>query len=131
MDISADYSQVESGVWTPTFKGASFLVAHLTCVKFQRALQRLQQPYRKKLSEGSLDPAKHRDILCDAMAEGLIYDWSGVVRTVDGQSVNVPFSMKDCATALKKDPEFRDFITDFANNLDNFIKEEAAELGND
>lgn len=131
MDISADYTQVETGVWTPTFKGSSFLVAHLSCIKFQRALARLQQPFRKKLQEGTMDPAKHRDILCEAMAEGLIYDWTGVTRRGDnGETITVPYSVEMCKTALRKDPEMRDFVTDFANNLDNFIKDEAVELGN-
>lgn len=126
MDISADYSKVETGVWTPTFKGASFLVAHTSNLKFQRALARLQQPYNRKIKEGTLDPAKHKEIICEAMAEGLVYDWSGV--TEKGEAVK--YSKDLCKKALLRDPEFRDFVSEFAQTLANFIEEEVVELGN-
>lgn len=125
-NIDADLSSLESGIWED-FRGAKWLIAHISNTKFQRALARLQQPHRRKLAEGTIDPIVNRDIICQAMAEGILLGWDGVTSTGGG----VPYSKTTAATMLRKDPELRDFVTEFATLMSNYRNDEVEDLGND
>lgn len=125
--FDADLNSVNTGVWGE-FGNARFKIAHISNLKFQRALARLQQPHRRKIEAGSLDPKVNKDILAEAMAEGILLDWDQVV---DSKKVATPYSKEAGKVALLKNVEFRDWVSDFAMNLQNFREEEMEELGND
>lgn len=125
--FDADIPVIEDGVWAD-YQGSRFLVAHMSNMKFQRALARHQQPYRRKIEQGSIDPQTSKDLVCKAMSEGLLLDWKDVTSKT-GESV--PYTPQAGYVALSKNPEFRDFISDFAMNLSNFRAEEVEDLGND
>lgn len=124
--FDADLKTVDTGVWTE-FLGSRFLIAHISNMRFQRALARYQQPHRRKLEAGTLDPQTNRDILCRAMAEGLLIGWEGV-GSESGQPQ--PYSPEAAFTALTKNMEFRDFVSEFSLNLANFRDNEITDLGN-
>lgn len=124
--FDADLTNVESGVWI-NWSGSRFLIAHTSNMKFQRALARNQQPHRRKIENGTIDPAVNKDILCKAMAEGMLLDWADVV---NAQGVPTPYSTQAAFTALSKSVEFRDFVSDAAMNLMNFKNDEVEEMGN-
>lgn len=123
--FDADLSSIDAGVWTD-WNGSKFLVAHISNMKFQKMLARLQQPHRKKLEQGSLDPQTNRDILCKALSETVLLDWKDV-GSMSGQSV--PYSAQNAYHALRADPEFRDYIAEFATQMANYRATEVAELG--
>lgn len=116
----------EEGVWHE-WGGAKFLIAHMSNIVFQRALSRAQQPHRKKLEAGTLDPLIMRKVTCQAMSEGMLLDWADVCGD-DG--VATPYEPKHGFTMLMNDPEFREFVSDVAMNLTNFHEAEVEELGN-
>ena len=126
MIIDADLSAVDEGVWTE-FDGSQFKIAHISNLKFQRALSKLQQPHMRKINEGRLDPGVNKTILAQAMAEGILVDWKDV-KTKAGEEVK--FSAKAANAALLANVEFRDFVSDFATNIGHYRDEEVAELGN-
>jgi hypothetical protein len=115
----------ESGAWGE-FEGSQFLIAHLTSIRFQRTLAQLQQPHRRKIDAGTMDPQLSKDIVCKAMAKGLLLDWKDVV---DKSGEDVPFSNEAALKALTINPEFREFVSEFAQNLENFRQAELEEVG--
>lgn len=123
--FDADLSSIDQGVWTD-WNGSKFLVAHISNLKFQRLLARLQQPHRKKLEQGSMDPQTNRDILCKAMSESVLLNWEDVV---DVSGEKVPYNVQNAFHALKSDPEFRDYIADFSTQMANYRRTEVAEMG--
>ena len=127
MIIDADLSAVDEGVWGE-FDGSKFRIAHMSNTKFQRALARGQQPHMRKINEGRLDPEVNKRILCQAMAEGIVVDWSDVKNRA---GENVPYSVKAANMLLQGNPEFRDYVSDFALNFSHYREEEVTELGND
>jgi len=129
MAINIDQSNpgAEDGVWTK-YHGSEFLVVHIGHLKFQRALSRLQAPFRRKIEKGTMDPIESRDLLCTAMADALILDWKGVV---DSKGTDIPYSRKVCETALFNNPDLREYLQDFSMDLENFRVEEQTEKGND
>jgi hypothetical protein len=124
-NIDAKLSLIETGSWGE-FQGSKFLITHISNLRFQRALARLQQPHRRKIDTGSMDPALSKDLMCKAMSEALVLDWQNVV---DKDKNPVPFNVDNCYKALSRDPEFREFVTDYAINLQNFRDEEIAQEG--
>jgi hypothetical protein len=125
INIDNDNSLLTTGVWTE-YEGSRFLVTHMSNVAFQRALLRRQAPYKTKIDKGTLDPITSRELMMHAMSEGLILDWDKVV---DGKGDKVPFSKEVCFKALKNNEGLRDYLSEFAMNLDNFREAEKEALG--
>lgn len=123
--FDADLNAIDAGVWAE-WSGSRFLIAHISNMRFQRVLARLQQPHRKKLEAGNLDPQVSRDILCKAMAETVLLDWD----KVKSQSGDITqYSVQNALHALQKNPEFRDFVAEFASQMANYRAEEVEDLG--
>lgn len=120
INIDNDNSLLTAGVWTE-FAGSGFLVTHMSNVAFQRSVTRRQAPYKRKIDQGTIDPAIVREIFTQAMAECLILDWKNVA---DSKGAPVDFSKEACYKALTNNEDLRDFISDFAMNLDNFRQEQ-------
>ncbi|MDJ0952488.1 MAG: hypothetical protein QNJ81_02295 [Acidimicrobiia bacterium] len=115
----------ESGVWA-TWRGSQFLIASSGAMKFQRLFQRLQRPHRKAIDKNDLDPSVQVRLMATAMSQALILDWKDVV---DSKGEQVPFSQDTAFKVLSKNSEFRDFISEFATEISNFVTEEKEELG--
>ena len=121
---STDKNKTESGVWGD-FGGGKFLIAHTSNLSFQREFNRLQQPYRKQIDRNRLDPKVSTEIMCKAMAKGLLLDWKGV-----GESGKpIDYSEEMAAQVLIANEDLREFVQDFALNLDNFKQEVTEEAG--
>lgn len=125
INIDNDVTTIEDGVWVD-FEGSEFRIAHISNRQFQRELARLQQPHRRRIDAGTADPDLLRDIMCKAMSNGLVRDWKTVV---DSTGAEVKYEASLAYKALKNNPQLRDFVTDFATNLDNYHAEVVSELG--
>jgi hypothetical protein len=123
--FDADLNSIDTGVWAE-WSGSRFLIAHISNMGFQKRLALLQQPHRKKLESGSLDPQINRDILCKAMSETILLDWDKVISRSGEPTV---FSVQNAFSVLQRDPEFRDFVAEFSTQMANYRAEEVAELG--
>ena len=119
INIDQENPLLTAGVWAD-FGDSKFLVTHMSNVAFQRAVMRLQSPHKSKIEKGTLDPQISRDIMSKAMAQALVLDWKDVV---DGEDKPVVFTSEACFKALKNNEDLRDFISEFAMNLENFRKE--------
>lgn len=125
INIDKDNSLLTAGVWME-YEGSKFLVTHMSNVAFQRAVMRRQAPHKSKIDKGTLDPAVMRELMTRAMAETLLLDWKNVV---DKEGKEVPYSPEAGYKALKNNEDLRDYLSDFAMNLDNYREEKREELG--
>ncbi len=122
----APVAELDHGSWAE-YQGAEFKIAYATNVKFLRVKQRLEQPHRRKLEAGTMDPGEIRKIMCKAMAEGLLLDWRGVK---NANKEEVPYSVKSAEQALLFDESFRDFVMSYSIELGNFKNEDTVHEGN-
>jgi hypothetical protein len=124
--INVDHNPVETeeGVWTE-YEGSRVRIAHISCMEFQRKLSRLQQPYVKQIEKKSLDPKVQKKIMCEAMAGTIFRD----ADFVNSSGEPVPFTAELAAKVLANQFGLREFITEYASNLDNYRQEEAKALG--
>lgn len=117
----------DAGVWAD-FKGSKFLIASSGSTKFQREFSRLQVPHRKRLDRGNLDPKIQLDIMARAMSSSLLLDWRDVV---DSSGSDVSYNADMAYRALKGNSELREFIQEFATDLQNYVDEVKEDLGKD
>jgi hypothetical protein len=115
----------QKGVWGK-FQGSEFLVRHIGNFDFQRSFSRLQLPYRKKIEKGSLDPETTLDIMVEAMSIGLLVDWRHVS---DKSGEEIPYSRELAVKALTNNVDLREWVQDFATDIENFKEVERDELG--
>jgi hypothetical protein len=118
-----DQDKQKAGTWVD-YDGGSFLVAHFSSSDFQRALNREQAPYKKKVDKGTLDPKISKRILCKAMAEGLLLDWKEVENR---KKEDIPYSKENATAALMNDDDFREFVQEFSMESDNYRAEQIDE----
>lgn len=124
INIDDTSSLTDDGVWID-FDGSKFKIAHWSNLKFQRTFTRLQQPYRKKIESGTIDPEVSKKLLCQAMADGIVIDWQNVT----SKSGIVTYSTDLAFKLLMSNVSFREFVAEFATNIDNFRQNEIEELG--
>ena len=124
--VDQELKAVKNGRWVK-FDGSEFLVAHTSNLKFQRIIQQLQHPYRKKIEDGKCDPAVLKDIMCEAMSKAILLDWRGVKNTEDQ---DLDFSIEMAKSALMADDDFREFIQSTAADFSAYKQEQTADAGN-
>ena len=124
-DINKSTAEQETeGVWAD-FNGGRFKIAHTNNMVFQREMTRLQAPYRKRIDKGTLDPKIQLEVMCKAMAKGLVLDW----KNVGAEGEEIPYDQDTAYAVLLNNSELREFIQDFALDLENYREEEVEETG--
>lgn len=108
------------------FGGAKFTVSQASNPKFQRIFTALQKPHRRKIERGEMDPAESTAIAIKAMAQGILLDWTGV-KTSTGE--DVPYSQDTAIKLLTARPDLREFLQEFAIDMENFRAENLAQMG--
>ena len=123
---SGPNESLEQGAWAP-YRDSEFRIAYANNNKFQRVMQRLQKPHRRKIERNEMDPAEMKSILIQALAEAVLLDWRKVV---DASGNEVPFSKELALKSLKYDEEFRDFVMEVSSDIANFKADEEEHEGN-
>ncbi len=108
------------GTWRE-FSGGSFKIAHMSSLSFQRHLNKLQQPYRKKIESGKIDPQISLEILCAAMSRHILLNWKGVVSA----GKEIKYDETSAYSVLMSNDDLREFVQETSLDLDNY-KQEAA-----
>lgn len=102
------------GVWAEYAEGVRFKVARAGNPAFLKASDRLEAPFRGRRNMPTL---KALEIQCQAMAEGILRDWEGLV-TPDGEAL--PYSVDAASKVLRHNAEVREFVFEFATTSENF-----------
>jgi hypothetical protein len=119
-----DDNKKVDGVWAD-FGGARFKIASSRSTKYVKAISRLMRPVKKQIQNSTLSPEENESLLCAAMAEGLLLDWEGVGRIdeASGKAVAMEYSVDNAKQVLQENYELREFVSEFADSLDNFKRE--------
>ena len=120
MDLTETYGtdpkKKNEGVWVDVAIGAKIKVARLNNPVYKEEYQKLTQGIR---SVESLTETTKIELLCKAMAHGVLIDWKGI--DYKGKK-NVSYS-KELALEILLDPtleDFRDLVTSEAQSIENF-----------
>jgi len=123
--IDSKENEVQKSAWAK-YRGGEFQIAPTSSIAFQRAFSRLQAPHRKKIEKGTLDPQVSQEISCQALAETILLDWRGVG---DSKGAEIPYTVEGGFNLMVKMPDLREFIQEFALDIENFRAEETKAMG--
>ena len=106
-----------------TYRGVALKIARMNNSRYKSAFRRLVRPYQKEVENGTLDEATSDNILCEALAEGILVDWNPA--TFPG---NVKYTKENAKELLLNDTDCRDFVTEFADDINNYLDEDEEEV---
>lgn len=113
-------NKAESGA-KAVYRGVELLVARMNNDVYKAAFRRLIRPYQKEVENNTLDEDTSESILSEALATGILVGWNE--ETFPGK---VKYSVANAKDLLLNDPDCRDFVTDFANDINNYLEEDEA-----
>lgn len=114
--------KAETGVET-SYRGVKMTIARMGNVRYKAAFRRLIRPYTKEVEDNSLDEKTSEDIICESLAEAILVDWNK-----DTFPGNVEYSSANAKDLLVNDPDCRDFVQSFAEDINNYLEEDLAEV---
>lgn len=117
--------KLEEGSWTE-YRGAKLLIAHAESDRFQRRVQALEKPFRRKIERNEMDPVERKNLLTQALGETILLGWEGVCNSQGP----IQYSKSASVQALRNDPELRNFVMEYSTDLQNFKDDEEEHEGN-
>lgn len=113
-----DDQKTTSGAWTE-YMGVPVLVARSNNDVFRREFRRLSKPYQRQIDQNRLPEDIAENILATSMAKGILLDWDS-----EKFPGNVKYSFEAAKEVLTDDPDFRDFVTEYSGQAENYYEEE-------
>jgi hypothetical protein len=113
----------ENGSWGE-YMGVGLLIARGNNTNFRRSFRRLTKPHKREIDKGTLSDSESESILCQALAESILVGWKNL--KVGGK--NIEYSVANAKSLLLNDSDCRDYVQNFADDLDNFIKQDEEEV---
>ena len=127
MDISkfqTNKSAEEEGIWVDVDgNGTRVKVARINNARYKKYFQKITKPYKRQIRNGTLAEELAEKLLVDALANTILLDWKGF--TKGGE--DFPYSTDNARSFLQESADFRDFVSDAANEMENFRAEELEE----
>ena len=114
--------KAESGA-IGTYRGVALKIARMNNARYKAIFRRLIRPYQKEVENNTLDDQTSDSILCEALAEGILIGWNK--ETFPGK---VSYTVENAKDLLLNDPDCREFVTEFANDINNYLDAEEAEI---
>lgn len=124
-ELETDLSLEEDGVWVDLGDkdGTQLLIARIGNPKFTRVLRQYLRPYRQLIQRDALAPEKQEAILTEVMSECILLGWKNLM--YQGKKVN--YSTKRALEMMTDIKDFRELVTEVANNMETFKAESEAE----
>lgn len=120
-----DQSKKKEGTWGD-FSGASFKVASIRSTEYVKALDAELKPFREmEKRKIKVDLEEQEKAVCRAIAKALLLDWKDVY---DSKGNLVEYSVEAATNAVLYNETLREFVVDFAADIDNFRKEDIEEI---
>ncbi|HBL31851.1 MAG TPA: hypothetical protein DD490_33935 [Acidobacteria bacterium] len=127
MDISkfqTNKAAEEDGVWVDVDgNGTKIKVARINNPRYKKHFQKITKPYKRQIRNGTLSEDLAEKLLVDALASTILLDWKGF--TKGGEPF--PYSVDNARQFLGESADFRDFVSDAANEMENYRAEELEE----
>ena len=123
MDISkfqTNKSLEEEGVWVDVDgNGTKIKVARINNPRYKKYFQKITKPYKRQIRNGTLAEELAEKLLVDALANTILLDWQGFTK----EGADFPYSVDNARSFLQESADFRDFVSDAANEMENFRAE--------
>lgn len=125
LNLRTDLNKEQEGTWVDIGKGARLKIARIGNPAYKETFRRLTKPYQRQMRTGNLPDEVAEKILARCLAESVLVGWEGL--EMDGEPIQ--YSRK-AAMDLLMNPQlkdFRDLVTELANEVELFRQEEMEE----
>lgn len=123
MDLKKDFSTnkklEDEGVWIDIGDGAKLKIARAGNKQANAVSKQLAKPYMAQIQYGKLSDEVATQIAVEVMAKAILLDWKGI--QYDGQEM--PYSIDNAIKILTELPDFRDYVSQVANERKTFQRE--------
>jgi len=120
MDIKKEYGtskeKEREGFWSDFGEGCQVKIARMGNPDYQKTFQKLSRPHQKAIRRGSLNHEVAEKLLVEAMAQAIVLDWEGLKE--DGKDIK--YSKEEAVRVLTTYKDFRDQISEIANDMESF-----------
>ncbi len=113
----------EEGTWIDIGEGAKIKVARINNPRYKKYFQAITKPYRRQIRSGTLAEEVAEKLLIDAMANTILLEWEGFTQDKE----EYPYSVANAKHFLAEFPDFRDIVSDAANEMEAFRDEDMEE----
>lgn len=117
-----DNTKEKEGTWTKYLE-VDLKIARSTKPDYVSEIARRMKVFRGNAKK-QVDAIDVIDETCKALAAHILVDWKNFV--INGEAVE--YSKDNAYELLRNDPDCREFVVDFADDLANFYKEETEEI---
>ncbi len=121
--FGTDKAAESDGKWFDVGDGARLKVARSNNPTYRRELARLLTPHRAAVRAGTIQPEILDPAICRALARGVLKDWEGLV--IGGKVVK--YSEEAAEKVLLDYPDFRDLVSELAEQREAYLAEEVEE----
>lgn len=112
------------GVWCEFPKDVRLKIGRTTNPRYQELMREMHRVHGKRLRDNRMPPDQAQALMCDVAAQGLVFDWSGVL---DENGKTVPYSSDVMAQALRDQPDLLERVLEYAKDYTTFAVEEEVE----
>lgn len=123
MDLKKDFSTnkklEDEGVWIDIGDGAKLKIARAGNKQANAVSKQLAKPYMAQIQYGKLSDEVATQIAVEVMAKAILLDWKGI--QYDGQEM--PYNTDNAIKILTELPDFRDYVSQVANERKTFQRE--------
>lgn len=120
---AVDETKETEGTWQDIGDGISVLVARIGNPKYQKLLNNFLKPHRRAVRRGTIADEILENIITKTMASTILLGWKGLEE--DGQEIL--YSQTESLRVLTDYKDFRDIVSELANEIEAFRVEEDEE----
>lgn len=117
--LATDRTKETEGVWEDIGGDASLLVARIGNEKYKEGYKRLPKGTRRMIENQTIPDDQADDIICGLFARTILLDW----KNLSEGGKDIPYSEENAKQMMLKYPEFRELVSDLANDFQRFHEE--------
>lgn len=124
--FKTDATAESKGTWVDIGDGAKLLVARAggSNKAYRDFVDAQLKPYRRQIQQNTLSNDIFETVTINALAETVLLGWAGIQ---DDDGTEIQFTKATAKQLLKELPDFRDVVSNIANEMSSFRREEVAE----
>ena len=126
MEITTEFANTEleeQGVWVDYRDDSKLKLARFGSKRFRRLWDQKMAPYRAQERSGRLSEERQTELLCEAMSEAILLDWSGF--TNNGKEFK--FSTERGLEMLRASIDFRNDVASLSATEEVFKTQQVAD----